>query len=139
MFGDNTTAQADASYCTTILNNKYNDFNKASHDWLDNNTDTVRGYNVVYADDCSGVNNFQDALLLYIIFSTDNVSSDSSDDSYLVVDSDTEKANLDKAFNMLTYAETSDKTRTVHRKTLADVENSLTANQKKCLNWKENL
>lgn len=91
MFGDNTTAQADASYCTTILNNKYNDFNKASHDWLDNNTDTVRGYNVVYADDCSGVNNFQDALLLYIIFSTDNVSSDSSDDSYLVVDSDTEK------------------------------------------------
>lgn len=139
MFGDNTTAQADASYCTTILNNKYNDFNKASHDWLDNNTDTVRGYNVVYADDCSGVNNFQDALLLYIIFSTDNVSSDSSDDSYLVVDSDTEKANLDKAFNMLTYAETSDKTRTVHRKTLADVENSLTANQKKMLELEREL
>lgn len=139
MFGDNTTAQADASYCTTILNNKYNEFNKASHDWLDNNTDTVRGYNVVYADDCSGVNNFQDALLLYIIFSTDNVSSDSSDDSYLVVDSDTEKANLDKAFNMLTYAETSDKTRTVHRKTLADVENSLTANQKKMLELEREL
>lgn len=139
MFSDTTTAQADASYCTTVLNNKYNDFNKASHDWLQNNTDTTRGYNVVYADDCSGVNNFQDALLLYIIFSTDNVSSDSSDNSYLVVDSDAEKSALDKAFNVLTYAETNDKTRTVHKKTLADVEGSLTDNQKKMLELERQL
>lgn len=139
MFSDTTTAQADAFYCTTVLNNKYNDFNKASHDWLQNNTDTIRGYNVVYANDCSEVNNFQDALLLYIIFSTDNVSSDSSDNSYLVVDSDAEKSALDKAFNMLTYAETSDKTRTVHKKTLADVEGSLTDNQKKMLQLERQL
>ena len=138
-FGNVSTEQANASYCSTVLNAKYDDFNKASYDWLQNNNNTTMGYKVVYADNCAGVDNFQDTLLLYVIFSADNLLSDSSDDSYLVVDSDSEKAAIDKAFTMLTYADTEGTVRTVHRKTLADVESSLSDNQKKMLELEREL
>lgn len=138
-FGNVSTEKANASYCSTVLNAKYDDFNKASHDWLQNNNNTTTGYKVVYADNCAGVDNFQDTLLLYVIFSADNLLSDSSDDSYLVVDSDSEKTAIDKAFTMLTYADTEGTVRTVHRKTLADVESSLSDNQKKMLELEREL
>ena len=138
-FGNVSTEQANASYCSTVLNAKYDDFNKASYEWLQNNNNTTMGYKVVYADNCAGVDNFQDTLLLYVIFSADNLLSDSSDDSYLVVDSDSEKAAIDKAFTMLTYADTEGTVRTVHRKTLADVESSLSDNQKKMLELEREL
>lgn len=141
MFGDISGDQANELYCSTVLNNKYNDFNKSSHDWLDNNQADTTGYKVVYVDDCSGVNNFQDALLLYIIFSADNVSSgtSTSDNSYLVVDTDAENQAMDKAFSMLTYAEVDGKVRNVHRLTLADVESQLTDSQKNMLDLERNL
>lgn len=139
LFGDISVEQANASYCVNVLNNYYNDFNKSSRDWLRKNGLLITGYKVVYVDDCSKVDNFQDTMLLYIVLAADNLSDGIGDGSYLVVDTDAEIEAMNKAFSMLTYAEVSGKVRNVHRLTLADVESQLTDGQKKILELERGL
>jgi hypothetical protein len=141
LFGDISGEQANELYCVNVLNEYYNDFNQASYDWLLKNKGNTTGYKVVYADDCSKVDNFQDALLLYVALSADNLSDGTSDGSYLVVDTYAEVQAMNKAFSMLTYAEVSGKVRNVHRFTLADVESqlSLSDSQKEMLELEKSL
>ena len=139
LFGDISGEQANELYCVNVLNEYYNDFNQASYDWLLKNKGNTTGYKVVYADDCSKVDNFQDALLLYVALSADNLSDGISDGSYLVVDTYAEVQAMDKAFSMLTYAEVSGKVRNVHRFTLADVESQLSDSQKEMLELERSL
>lgn len=140
LFGDTSAEQADASYCVTVLSSKYDDFNRASKSWIDQSTVSTTGgttYSIEYVNGCAYLDNFQDALLLYVVLSADNYSSGttSTDNSYLVVDTDEETAAMNKAFSMLTYAEESGVVRKVTRLTLADVESQLTEEQKKMLEF----
>lgn len=144
LFGDISSEQADESYCVAVLSSKYDEFNRASKAWIDKSTVSTTGgttYSIEYVNGCAYLDNFQDALLLYVVLSADNYSSGttSTDNSYLVVDTDEERAAMNKAFSMLTYAEESGVVRKVTRLTLADVESQLTADQKKLLELERNM
>lgn len=138
LFGDISSEQADESYCVAVLSSKYDEFNRASKAWIDKSTVSTTGgttYSIEYVNGCAYLDNFQDALLLYVVLCAENYSSGaaSTDNSYLVVDTDEEREAMNKAFSMLTYAEESGVVRKVTRLTLADVESQLTEEQKEML------
>lgn len=140
-FKDTTEVQANESYFATVMNKKYDDFDKDTYDWVLKNQNGVTGYTVCYVDDCSNLDNFEDTLILYIVLAADDLTQtgDISESdienggSFMLVDTDKEQEAINKAFNMLTYVEVDDKTRKIHRLKLEDIENQLTDQQKELL------
>lgn len=145
MMSDTSDIAGNSLYCATVLNEKYDAFNKDTHDWTTKTSADGSLYKVNYVDGCNSINNFNDALILYIALSADDLSMSESyepsddDNAYLIVDTDAETTAMDTAFSLLNYAETDETTRNIYRKTLADIKGSLTSDQQDMLELAQSL
>lgn len=128
-FGGAEVDSTNSSYVAVKLNDTYDAFEDTIFQWERNNKQGVSGYNVFYEQDCSNVDNFNEVLNLYLVYS---IEAQAEREDYLFIDTDEEEERLDKAFALFNSTYTTDEGKTLHvvKQTYEGVADTLSDTQK---------
>lgn len=128
-FGGADVDSTNPSYVAVKLNAKYDAFEDTIFQWKRNNKQGVSGYNVFYEQDCSDLDNFNEVLNLYLVYS---IEAQAVQEDYLFIDTDEEEERLDKAFALFNHTYTTDEGKTLHviKQTYEEVVDTLSDTQK---------
>lgn len=128
-FGGADVDSTNPSYVAVKLNDKYDAFEDTIFQWERNNKQGVSGYNVFYEQDCSDLDNFNEVLNLYLVYS---IEAQAVREDYLFIDTDEEEERLDKAFALFNHTYTTDEGKTLHviKQTYEEVVDTLSDMQK---------
>lgn len=110
-FGGAEVDSTNPSYVAVKLNDTYDAFEDKIFQWERKNKQGVSGYNVIYEQDCSDLDNFNEVLNLYLVYS---IEAQETREDYLLIDTPEEEERLDKAFALLNYTYTTDEDKTLH-------------------------
>lgn len=128
-FGSAEVDSTNPSYVAVKLNDKYDAFEDKIFQWERNNKQGVSGYNVLYEKDCSDLDNFNEVLNLYLVYS---IEAQAVQEDYLFIDTDEEEERLDKAFALFNSTYTTNEGKVLHvvKQTYEEVADSLSDTQK---------
>lgn len=110
-FGSAEVDSTNPSYVAVKLNDTYDAFEDRIFQWERKNKQGVSGYNVIYEQDCSDLDNFNEVFNLYLVYS---IEAQETREDYLLIDTPEEEERLNKAFALLNYTYTTDEDKTLH-------------------------